>query len=81
VTRFDSEPAVVAAFAWSRDGKTFAVTHARYNDADVVLFSSFRYARPRDQKGAYTDFLTLWKHADPDIPILKEAKVEYAKLQ
>ena len=30
---------------------------------------------------AYTDFLTLWKDADPDIPILKEAKAEYAKLQ
>jgi serine/threonine protein kinase/predicted Zn-dependent protease len=32
-------------------------------------------------KGAYQDFLALWKDADPDIPILKEAKEEYAKLQ
>ena len=31
--------------------------------------------------GAYKDFLTLWNDADPDIPILKEAKAEYAKLQ
>jgi len=30
---------------------------------------------------AYKDFLTLWKDADPNIPILKEAKAEYAKLQ
>jgi serine/threonine protein kinase/tetratricopeptide (TPR) repeat protein len=30
---------------------------------------------------AYKDFLTLWKDADPDIPIFKEAKAEYAKLQ
>ena len=30
---------------------------------------------------AYQDFLTLWKAADPDIPILKQAKAEYAKLQ
>jgi tetratricopeptide (TPR) repeat protein len=30
---------------------------------------------------AYQDFLTLWKDADPDIPVLKEAKAEYAKLQ
>jgi Tfp pilus assembly protein PilF len=30
---------------------------------------------------AYKDFLTLWKDADPEIPILKEAKAEYAKLQ
>ncbi len=32
-------------------------------------------------KAVYQDFLTLWKDADPDIPILKEAKAEYAKLQ
>ena len=32
-------------------------------------------------KSAYQDFLTLWKDADPDIPIMKEAKAEYAKLQ
>ncbi len=32
-------------------------------------------------RSAYQDFLTLWKDADSDIPILKEAKVEYAKLQ
>jgi eukaryotic-like serine/threonine-protein kinase len=32
-------------------------------------------------KTVYQDFLTLWKDADPDIPILKEAKTEYAKLQ
>jgi hypothetical protein len=32
-------------------------------------------------KAAYQDFLTLWKDADPDIPVLKQAKAEYAKLQ
>jgi tetratricopeptide (TPR) repeat protein len=31
-------------------------------------------------KAAYQDFLTLWKEADPDVPILKQAKAEYAKL-
>ncbi len=30
---------------------------------------------------AYNDFLTLWKNADPDIPILITAKTEYAKLK
>jgi Flp pilus assembly protein TadD/predicted Ser/Thr protein kinase len=30
---------------------------------------------------AYQDFLTLWKDADPDIPILKQAKAEYSELQ
>jgi eukaryotic-like serine/threonine-protein kinase len=32
-------------------------------------------------KMAYQDFLALWKDADPDIPILKQAQGEYAKLQ
>jgi eukaryotic-like serine/threonine-protein kinase len=32
-------------------------------------------------KAAYQDFLTLWKDADPDIPILITAKAEYAKLK
>ena len=32
-------------------------------------------------RAAYQDFINLWKDADPDIPILKEAKAEYAKLQ
>ena len=31
-------------------------------------------------KSAYEDFLTLWKDADPDIPILQQAKAEYARL-
>jgi serine/threonine protein kinase len=31
-------------------------------------------------RAAYQDFLALWKDADPDIPILKEAKAEYSKL-
>ena len=30
---------------------------------------------------AYQDFFALWKDADPDIPLLREAKSEYAKLQ
>ena len=32
-------------------------------------------------KAAYQGFLTLWKDADPDIPVLIAAKAEYAKLQ
>jgi Tol biopolymer transport system component len=42
LTHFDSEPAVVAAYTWSRDGKKFAITRARYSDTDVVMFSGFR---------------------------------------
>jgi eukaryotic-like serine/threonine-protein kinase len=32
-------------------------------------------------RAAYQDFFALWQHADPDIPILKQARTEYAKLQ
>ncbi len=42
LTHFDSEPALIEAYAWSRDGNKFAVTRARYNDTDVVMFSGFR---------------------------------------
>jgi len=44
----------------------------------------FRLVEHRDYtkaRAAYQDFLTLWKDADPDVPILKQAKAEYAKLQ
>jgi serine/threonine protein kinase len=42
LTHFDSEPGLVAAYAWSRDGKKLAITRARYNDTDVVMFSGFK---------------------------------------
>jgi hypothetical protein len=29
----------------------------------------------------YQDFFALWKDADPDVPVLKQAKMEYEKLQ
>jgi len=32
-------------------------------------------------RGSYQEFLTLWKDADPDIPIYRQAKAEYAKLR
>jgi len=32
-------------------------------------------------KSVHQDFLTIWKDADPNIPMLKQAKTEYAKLQ
>jgi eukaryotic-like serine/threonine-protein kinase len=44
--------------------------HARAARVDTAK------ARP-----AYQEFLTLWKEADSDLPILQQAKAEYAKLQ
>ena len=40
-----------------------------------------RRSRTARALAAYKDFLTLWKDADPDIPIYKEAKAEYARMQ
>jgi eukaryotic-like serine/threonine-protein kinase len=54
------------------------------NGAVAHLQLGRAYTLANDQpnaRAAYNDFLTLWKDADPDIPILKEAKAEYAKLK
>jgi Tol biopolymer transport system component len=42
ITYFDSEPLVVESFAFSPDGKQIAVTRARANNSDLVMFSNFR---------------------------------------
>ena len=50
--------------------------------AQLQLARAFALSGDKNKAtAAYKDFLTLWKDADPDIPILKEAKAEYAKLQ
>jgi hypothetical protein len=50
------------------------------NNSDQISPADRDAARAR-ALAAYKDFLTLWKDADPEIPILKEARAEYAKLQ
>ena len=48
------------------------------------LGSGRAYALQGDKakaKEAYQDFFAMWKDADPDVPVLKQAKAEYAKLQ
>jgi hypothetical protein len=61
-----------------KDGRTLLTAHLA--DWPVVHGQTTQPARIR-ALAAYKDFLTLWKDADPDIPILKQAKAEYAKLQ
>jgi eukaryotic-like serine/threonine-protein kinase len=46
LTHFEVEPSVIAAYAWSRDAGKFAVTRARRNGNDVVMFSGFRQTIP-----------------------------------
>lgn len=52
-----------------------ALAHLQLGRAWVVSGDMVR------AKNAYQDFLTLWKDADSDVPLLKQAKEEYAKLQ
>ena len=59
------------ARAYALQGQTLAKA-SQGADADAARVRAL---------AAYQDFLTLWNDADPDIPILKEAKAEYAKLQ
>jgi len=64
---------------------TGALAHlgvARANAVESRKLKGEQANAARDRAlGAYKNFLTLWKDADPDIPILKQAKTEYAKLQ
>lgn len=53
---------------------------ARALEARKTVGADSRKARA-EARAAYQDFLTLWKEADPDIPILRQAKAEYAQLQ
>jgi tetratricopeptide (TPR) repeat protein len=54
---------------------TGALAHLQLGRAQAMMGD-----KPAARK-SYQDFLTLWKDADPDIPIYKQAKAEYAKLQ
>jgi hypothetical protein len=38
-------------------------------------------ANTENARQSYQDFFALWKDADPDIPVLQQAREEYAKLQ
>jgi hypothetical protein len=65
---------------WTGASAHLGVARANALQAKTLQGADADAARVR-ARAYYKDFLTLWKDADPDIPILKEAKVEYAKLQ
>jgi hypothetical protein len=79
----------------ARNGPAAAVEFQKFIDHRGIVVNYFvgalarlglarSYALSGDTakaKAAYQEFFTLWKDADPDIPILKEAKAEYAKLR
>src|SRR5262245_5921508 len=51
------------------------------DDLDEAIAAPERKQAYFEARVAYQAFLTLWKDADPDIPLLKQAKAEYAKIQ
>jgi DNA-binding winged helix-turn-helix (wHTH) protein/tetratricopeptide (TPR) repeat protein len=83
------------AYLEARQGKEAAAEFQKFVDyRSIVSISPLRalarlglaraYSLEGDRakaRGAYQEFLTLWKDADPDVPILKQAKAEYAELQ
>ena len=67
--KFIDHRGVVVNFPWARLARVgLARAYAMQGDTAKA-------------KAAYQDFLTLWKDADPDIPVLIAAKAEYAKLK
>lgn len=65
----------IAALAHLQLGRAYALVEAQAShgtDADAARAKA---------RAAYQDFLTLWKNADPDIPIFKQAKAENARLR
>ena len=64
----------IAALAHLQVGRAYALEAQSLKGADAAA----ALARAR---GAYQDFLALWKNADANIPVLRQAKTEYAKLK
>jgi serine/threonine protein kinase/tetratricopeptide (TPR) repeat protein len=83
------------AYLMLRDGNRAAAEFQKFIDHRGVVWNypwgaparlglARAYAMEQDTakaRAAYQELLTIWKDADPDIPILKQAKAEYARLQ
>jgi eukaryotic-like serine/threonine-protein kinase len=75
-------PAAAAEFQKILDHPGVALNEPIGALAHLQIARAFALEGQKDKsRAAYQDFLKLWKDADPDIPILKQAKAEYAKLQ
>jgi hypothetical protein len=72
--KFIDHRGLVANFPWA--------VLARLGLARAYALNGATDPAARDKaRAAYNDFLTLWKDADSDVPVLMQAKTEYAKLQ
>jgi lipopolysaccharide biosynthesis regulator YciM len=75
-------PEVAAEFQKILDHRNLVLFYSEGALAHLGLARAFALRGDTAKaRAAYQDFLTLWKDADPDIPILKQAKAEYAKLK
>jgi Tol biopolymer transport system component len=45
LTHFETEPALITQYAWSKDGKRLAVTRQKYNARDIMMFTGYRWER------------------------------------
>ncbi len=75
-------PEAAAEFQRIVDHRGIAATVPEHSLAKLGLGRAWAVAGdPAKARAAYQDFFALWKDADPDLPILKEAKAEYEKLR
>jgi predicted Zn-dependent protease len=64
------------------DHRGIAATFPEHSLAKLGLGRAYKLTGDTAKaRAAYQDFFALWKDADPDVPILKEARAEYGKLQ
>jgi eukaryotic-like serine/threonine-protein kinase len=77
--KFMDHRGLVANFPWGALAR-LGMARAHALQANISHGAADDDARARALAG-YKDFLALWNDADPDIPILMQAKAEYAKLQ
>jgi len=74
--------AAVSEFQKILDNRSFIANRALGALAHLEMGRAYVLGGENDQaRRAYEDFLMLWKDADGDVPVLKEAKSEYARLQ
>jgi eukaryotic-like serine/threonine-protein kinase len=75
-------PAAAAEFQKILDHRSMVLNFVTGSLAHLEIGRAYAMAGDTAKaKAAYEDFFNLWKDADPDIPVLNEARAEYAKLQ
>ncbi len=66
---------------WPHTSMRKRLRNCRRSSIIAVLGRVFAFSGDKTKaKAAYQDFLALWKDADPDIPLLRQAKAEFARL-